>query len=63
MNNAHRKDPFHIELRAQQRARQKKGVQLAIRKPTDPINVARLELWHERLREQGIKRHQMEVRP
>ena len=56
-------DPLRIELRAQRRARHRKGVQLAIRKPTDPINVARLELWHERLREQGIKRHQMEAQP
>jgi len=54
-------DPIRIELRAQHRAKQSKGVQVASRPPTDPVNVARLKLWHQRVREYAIRRQQMEA--
>ena len=54
------------EYNAQARAKGKKVIggnrpQIASRPPQDPINVARLKLWRERVREVGIHRHRMEA--
>lgn len=53
---------IHIERRAQQRVKAGKQARIGIRKPTDPINLARLKRWHERLREQAIRRERMGMR-